>query len=48
MDYLTRLLSNVRRDKQIKLLRSRGWTLQRIADKYKITRERVRQIARTQ
>ena len=48
MDYLQRLLDNVRRDRQIRKLRGKGWTLQRIANQYGLTRERVRQIVRAQ
>ena len=44
MDYLSKLFANRRRDKTIKRLRSRGWTMQRIADQVKITRQRVHQV----
>ena len=34
----------VRRDQEIMELKAKGWRLSRIADKFKLTRERVRQI----
>ena len=34
----------IQRNKEIILLRSDGWTLQKIGDKFGLTRERVRQI----
>ena len=44
MDYITKLLANRKRDKTIRRLRLRGWTLQRIADHVGVTPQRVHQI----
>lgn len=44
MDYLAKLLANRKRDRVIHRLRARGWTMQRIADRVKITRQRVQQV----
>jgi len=35
-----------KRRQTMQALRARGWTLQRIADRYGISRERVRQVLR--
>ena len=44
MDYIDKLLAKAKRNKQIKSLRLKGWTMQRIADHFRVTRQRVQQI----
>jgi lambda repressor-like predicted transcriptional regulator len=44
MDLLQRLLSNARRDRQIRRLRSKGWTMKLIAERVGLTRQRVQQV----
>lgn len=40
----TRSVASAKRNEQIKRFRDRGWTLQRIAERYQISPERVCQI----
>jgi transcriptional regulator len=46
MDYKTFLAKNAIRRKAIIVLRANGWTWQRIADKFKISRQRAEQIGK--
>lgn len=47
MDYWTKLQNYARRNRQIKTLRVRGWTLARIGAKFGISRARVDQILKS-
>ena len=45
MNYIDQLLAKAKRDKQIRSMRlNKGWTMQRLADYFGITRQRVQQI----
>ena len=45
-DKINELIETDRRDKEIARLRADGWTLQKIADKFDLTRQRVWAILR--